>query len=168
MVYRTQYKADAYNPPVIRLVVPDGKPEAATKRWSPVVAFTKRVAKAEGINLQEIRLHYHPTATIACFDAEASWEEQWVAFCGGQNRETALHELAHLVVEDYHSKAWAVALMALHRAYLPPTRCRRADRVLAIEYRAARPLYAARYEENAPPFKSDKVARRRARRPRRW
>jgi hypothetical protein len=168
MAVRIQYKAAAYNPPVIRVVVPNDKPEAATRRWSPVLAFTKRVAKAERIVLDEIRLHHHPKGSIACFDAEASWEDHWIAFCGGQNRETALHELAHLVVEDYHSKAWAIALMALHRAYLPPARCRRADRVLAIEYRSARPLYAARYGENPPPFKSDKTARRRARRPRRW
>jgi hypothetical protein len=153
---------------VIRVVVPNDKPEAATRRWSPVLAFAKRVAKAERINLEEIRLHHHPKGSIACFDAEASWEDHWIAFCGGQNRETALHELAHLVVEDYHSKTWAVALMALHRAYLPPARCRRADRVLAMEYRSARPLYAARYGENPPPFKSEKPARRRARRPRRW
>jgi hypothetical protein len=168
MVVRIRYRAAAYNPPVIRVIVPNDKPDTAVRRWSSVLAFTKRVAKAERIVLDEIRLHHHPKGSIACFDAEASWEDHWIAFCGGQNRETALHELAHLVVEDYHSKTWATALMALHRAYLPPARCRRADRVLAIEYRSARPLYAARYGENPPPFKSDKTARRRARRPRRW
>lgn len=166
-VARTRYKVAAYNPPVIRVIVPNDKPEAATRLWSPVIAFTRRVAKAEGINLEEIHLHHHPKGATACYDAEASWEDHWIAFCGGQNRETVLHELAHLIVEDYHSKAWATATMALHRAYLPPARCRRADRVLAMEYRSARPVYAARYGENAPPFKSERAERRRARRPRR-
>lgn len=135
---------------MVALIVPPDKSPEAVRKWLPVVAFTRRVAKAEGINLIEIRLHSHARGSIACYDAQASWEDHFVEFCGGQNRETALHELAHLVVEDYHSRVWATALMALHRTYLPPARCQRADRVLAMEYRSARPLYLARYGHAAP------------------
>lgn len=125
-----------------------------------MVAFTRRVAEAEGIDLREIRLHAHARGSIACYDAQASWEDHFVEFCGGQNRETALHELAHLIVEDYHSKTWAVCLMALHRTYLPPARARRADRVLAMEYRSARPLYLARYGHSAPKKSEEPPARK--------
>ena len=146
--------------PMTRLVVPEGKPAAAVRRWAPVLRFTRRVAEAERVKLEEIRLHSHPRGAQACFDAQASWEDHFIEFCGGQNRETALHELAHLIVEDYHSKTWAVSLMALHARYLPAERCKRADRVLAIEYRSARPLYLARYGSSAPRFKSDTPARK--------
>ena len=79
-----------------------------------------------------------------------------IEFCGGQDRETALHEIAHLITKEGHSRIWAVALMALHRRYLSPDRCHRADRVLAMEYRSARPLYLERYGSAAPRLKIEK------------
>jgi hypothetical protein len=151
---------------VIPLVVPEDKPADAVKRWTPVIAFTRRIAKMEKVHIDEIRLHSHPIGAEACYDAEASWEDRAVIeFCGGQNRETALHELAHLITKEGHSRIWAFALMALHRRYLSPERCGRADRVLAMEYRSARPLYLERYGSAAPRIKIEKDrAKKRVRR----
>jgi hypothetical protein len=53
-----------------------------------------------------------------------------------------------------------VCLMALHRLYLPKARCLRADRVLAMEYRSARPLYLARYGHSAPKKSEEPPARK--------
>ena len=91
---------------MIALIVPPDKSPEAVKKWLPVVAFTRRVAKAEGINLKEIRLHSHPRGSIACYNAQASWEDHFVEFCGGQNRETALHELAHMWFGDLVTMDW--------------------------------------------------------------
>jgi hypothetical protein len=135
---------------MIRLIVPEDKPAEKVDAWKPTIAFLERVAEAEKIRVEAVILHSHPEGSLGCFDGEADFDEYTVTLCSGQDKETILHELAHLSVNDYHSRKWAIETMRLHSKYLSPKKALHADRVLAIEYRSARPLFAAKYGFNSP------------------
>ena len=135
---------------MIEVRIPPEKPAAQVAKWRPTIAFLRRVAAAEKIHVTAIILHAHPAGTIGCYDGEADFDEATIALCSGQDKETVLHELAHLSSNDYHGKKWATEVMRLHSKYLPKAKALHADRVLAIEYRSARPLFAAKYGFHAP------------------
>lgn len=135
---------------MIRLIVPQDKPVEKVDAWKPTIAFLERVSEAESIRVEAVILHSHPDGSIGCYDGEADFDEYTVSLCSGQDKETILHELAHLSVNDYHSRKWAIETMRLHSKYLSAKKALHADRVLAIEYRSARPLFAVKYGFAAP------------------
>lgn len=135
---------------MISYLIPPDKPAEQVRKWQPILRFLARVSNAEGIEVRAVALHNHPEGTVACYDGETDFDEKRIDLCGGQDRETVLHELAHLESDDYHGKRWASSLMHLHGKYLSPKRAAHADRVLAIEYRAARPLFRLKYGFAAP------------------
>lgn len=128
-----------------KLIIPDDKPLQSVEKWLPIFDYLVKVAKAEGIPVKEMRVHSHPAGTYACWDAEADFDEMSVTFCGGQDRETVLHELAHLLVEDHHTRVWAQELFRMHRLYLPKHRVARADRAVARDYQKGMSLYKEVY-----------------------
>jgi len=137
------------------VVVPPEKPADDVARWQPTLRYLQRVVDAEGVRLDEVHLHHHPRRRdgrrrVACFCAEADWETHTLTLCGGQDRQTILHEVGHLIVEDYHTAIWSAETMRLHRVWLPAHRVQHADRLLAMEYRKARGLYRAVYGAPAP------------------
>jgi len=129
----------------VELRIPEGKPEDQVARWRPTIRFLERVAKAEGINVAAVQLHNHPPGSRACYDGEADFDESLITLCGGQDRETVLHELAHLQTQTWHKRSWALALVRLHERWLSPRKCARADRSLAHDYPKARRVYRAKY-----------------------
>lgn len=135
---------------MIEVQIPPEKPAAQVAKWRPIISFLRRVAAAEKITVNAIILHAHPTGTIGCYDGEADFDEATISLCSGQDKETVLHELAHLSSDDYHGKKWSTELMRLHSKYLSPKKALHADRVLAIEYRSARPLFFTKYGFHAP------------------
>jgi len=135
---------------MIRLIVPEDKPVEKVDAWKPTIAFLERVSEAEKIRVEAVILHSHPEGSLGCYDGEADFDEYTVTLCSGQDKETILHELAHLAVSDWHSRKWAAETMRLHSKYLSPRKALHADRVLAIEYRSARPLFALKYGFAAP------------------
>jgi hypothetical protein len=135
---------------MIRLIIPEDKPVEKVDAWKPTIAFLERVAEAEAIRVEAVILHSHPDGSIGCYDGEADFDGYTVTLCSGQDKETILHELAHLSVNDYHSRKWAIETMRLHSKYLSPKKALHADRVLAIEYRSARPVFAVKYGFAAP------------------
>ncbi len=141
---------DRYHSRMIEIIIPPEKPESEVRRWYPILRFLKRVAAAEKIEVRTVALHAHAPGTVSCYDGETDFDEKRIDLCSGQDKETVLHELAHLESDDYHGKRWSMSLMHLHQKYLPKARCEHADRVLAIEYRAARPLFRERYGVSAP------------------
>lgn len=111
-----------YAAPVVE--IPDGKPADSVAAWQPTIAYLCKVAAAEGIRLEVIRLHHHPKGVEACYLAESAWEDSgWsIDLCGRNGRidvVTALHELAHLESEDGHGIPWVLSLYRLHRRWLP-------------------------------------------------
>lgn len=134
----------------VEVIIPPDKPAQAVARWQPIIRYTKKVAELEGIDLRQIILHSHPAGSMACYMAEADWEAHSITLCGGQDRQTALHELAHLLIEDYHTRFWAQELFRMHRLYLPANRVGRADRMVAKEYPKARQLYSSVYGTRPP------------------
>lgn len=145
---------------MIEVRIPPEKPAAQVAKWRPYISFLRRVAAAEKIHVNAIILHAHPTGTIGCYDGEADFDEATISLCSGQDKETILHELAHLSSDDYHGKKWATELMQLHSKYLSPKKALHADRVLAIEYRSARPLFFSKYGFHAPKERRGEVSGR--------
>ena len=129
----------------MELRIPEGKPEDQVERWRATIRFLERVAKAEGINVAAVQLHNHPIGSRACYDGEADFDESVIALCSGQDRETVLHELAHLQTQTWHKRSWAQALFRLHARWLSPRKCAKADRALARDYPKARRVYRAKY-----------------------
>lgn len=129
----------------MELRIPEGKPEDQVERWRPTIRFLERVAKAEGINVAAVQLHNHPIGSRSCYDGEADFDESVIALCSGQDRETVLHELAHLQTQTWHKRSWAQALFRLHERWLSPRKCAKADRALARDYPKARRVYRAKY-----------------------
>jgi len=123
------------------------------KRYEPVLRFIKRVADAEGVVVNLVRLHDHKAGSCGV-DAEADMEEYSIDLCGAWDRATALHEIAHLVVIDnatrHHTRAWAVKVMELNEKYLPAARAERANRRIALDHNKARHLYRQRTGKRIP------------------
>lgn len=139
----------------MHIIVPPDKPAADTARWQPTLRFLQRVVDGEHVRLDAVHLHHHPrrpdgSRPVACYCGEADWEFHTLTLCGGQDRLTVLHEVAHLIVEDYHTVIWSAEVMRLHRVWLPADDVQHADRLLAMEYRKARSLYRSVYGASAP------------------
>lgn len=139
----------------MQIIVPPDKPAADTARWQPILRYLQRVVDGEHVRLDTVYLHHHPrrpdgSRQVACFCGEADWQDHTLTLCGGQDRITILHEIAHMIVEDHHTAIWSAETMRLHRVWLPADQVQHADRLLAIEYRKARGLYRSVYGAPAP------------------
>lgn len=139
----------------MRIVIPPDKPAESVAKWRPILQYLQHVASVESVRVDEVRLHHHANRSrkrpaLACYAAEADWDHHTIDLCGGQDKATVLHEIAHLLTEEHHTRRWSAVLMRLHRQYLPPRKVQRADRMLAMEYPKARPLYRERYGAPAP------------------
>lgn len=110
-----------------------------------MLTFLRRIATRENIEVRKI--DFHPRHRPDCFDAETDFDEKSITFCGSIDRITVLHELAHLAVDQPHTRAWAERLLELHQEYLPPDVRRRADRSIALNYGKGATAYYRKYRK---------------------
>ena len=117
--------------------------EARKAKCLVMLRFLKRIAKKEQIEV--LKVGFHPHHRPDCFDAETDFEDKSIVFCGSIDRITVLHELAHLSVDQPHTRAWAERLLEYHDRYLPADVRARADRSIALNYGKGATAYYRKY-----------------------
>jgi len=124
---------------------------AAWRRWRPTLEMLALVAARKRRRLRWVRVHEHLGAR-----REPAHPFGWVVTESGEmflcsyDKETALHEFAHLVTGDSHGDAWARACFELHRGFLAPGAVRAAD-LEVTRYLAGRREWRRRFGERPEP-----------------
>lgn len=124
--------------------VDTAKPEQDVIAYIPTLAYVERIAQLEGVQLQGHILHAHRKGAAACFTAEADFDEMTIAWCtrhGSPDRRSALHEIAHLIADDYHTVYWATVVHELADRYLSSAEAARLKREIAHGYPAGHSTY---------------------------
>ena len=129
----------------IMQVIWDNVDPVRKARYAPMIAWMRRIAKREGIEV--LRVDFHPKHRPTCHDAETDFDEKSVNFCGNCDKITILHELAHLATDSPHTRAWADLLLEYHERYLSPATRKRADRNLALNYGKGQSAYYRKYRK---------------------
>ncbi len=97
-----------------------GNPPASFKElWQPLIAWTKKVAEAEGIHVSLLEIHHHTSSPVKCPLGEAGKDKPTIMLCTyHDDKDTALHELAHVVTAGLHSAEWSTMFIRLINKWL--------------------------------------------------
>lgn len=97
-----------------------GKPPASFKLlWQPLIDWVKKVAVAEGIYVSLLEIHYHDSKSVKCPLGEAGKDTPTVMLCTFyDDKDTALHELAHVATPGFHSAEWSELFLKLINKWL--------------------------------------------------
>ena len=123
---------------------------AGWRYWRTTLTLLAKAVQARRVRLQWVRIHEHIGTR-----REPSHPFGWVIpesgemFLCSYDRETALHELSHLVTGDSHGDEWARTCFRYHRAFLPPHAVRAAD-LEVTRYLSGRREWRRRFGERPP------------------
>lgn len=97
-----------------------GTPDASFKLlWKPLIEWTDMVAKAEGIKISLLEIHHHQKTPVKCPLGEADREKPEIMLCTfHDDKDTALHEIAHVATPGLHSSEWSELYVKLIRKWL--------------------------------------------------
>jgi hypothetical protein len=106
------------------LVIPVQMPKRDLTRWRKSLTVVAAIAESRKINLTVVRLHYHnpPKSRSSYGDhhpmGEAETDFGEVTLCAN-DVDTAVHELAHIITKENHTKKWAETYIKLATEYMP-------------------------------------------------
>ena len=102
-----------------RLIKPKAMPDEALIPWLATLELIDRVITDKNIKVKKVRIHYHPNGMRTDHAlGEADFDYKTIVLCAS-DFDTALHEIAHIWMNEYHSKKWARALYRLYDEYVP-------------------------------------------------
>lgn len=128
-----------------------GIPKAALDMWEENLKFLNELLVKNSISLVHVYLHWHNDPDLIHYCGVTYLDEKRMAFCQGNDKETMLHEVAHLMVKfPEHNEKWADVLLQLHAKYLKGTELRNADAELCKDYTKAVNAYRERYKKEPP------------------
>ena len=122
------------------LVIPVRMPKSDLARWRKSLSVVAAIAESRKINLTVVRLHYHnpPKSRSSYGDhhpmGEAETDFGEVTLCAN-DVDTAVHELAHIVTKEAHTRKWAATYIRLATEYMPLGVAKRALRHAAKFYK---------------------------------
>ena len=108
-------------PGTVRIVYDPEAPSSEKQRWRPVTSLIRKVCAEQGIRLGRVHLHYHPDGAHTLPDSHPHGEaEYWgkTIFLCTADKDTALHEIAHVWTKSWHSPKWAEAYLYLCEQYM--------------------------------------------------
>jgi hypothetical protein len=92
-------------------------------RWLPVIRLVHTVCEQQGIPLKVLTFHHHVPARRGWQDhheyGEADLDDKIIELCA-KDHDTALHELAHIWCDTFHTEKWARAYIKLLLIYMLP------------------------------------------------
>jgi hypothetical protein len=129
-------------------------PSRVLATWEENVRFLDHILKSYQLDLFQIYLHWHKDPDLSHYCGVTYIDEKRMAFCTGNDKETMLHEVAHLKygVPD-HNEKWANHLIDLHHAHLKGVDLKKADAELVRDYKNAEKAYKKRFGTLPGPVK---------------
>lgn len=125
-------------------------PKRVVATWEESITFLDQVVKERGLDLYHVFIHWHADPDTAHYCGVTYIDEKRMAFCQGNDKETMLHEIAHLQYKlQAHDEQWAERLIDLHHAYLSGERLEKANADLGRDYRSAAKVLK-RYQPKKP------------------
>ena len=93
-------------------------------RWNPIIRLIHTVSQQQKIHVSELQFHHHSPPRRTWKDhhdmGEADLDDKIIYLCS-KDFDTALHELAHIWTDTYHTEKWAGAYVKLCLIYLLPS-----------------------------------------------
>ena len=134
-----------------------GMPGKALSLWEDNLKFLEGLLQKYKLDLIQVYLHWHKDPDEIHYCGVTWLDERRMAFCAGNDKETMLHEVAHvMMMYPEHDEAWANQSLSLHKDNLTAQELRKADSELCKDYSAAAKAYRKRYSKEPP-----KLARKR-------
>jgi hypothetical protein len=123
-----------------------GMPRRVLDTWEENIKFLDSLLVNHKLTLYQAFIHWHKDPDIVHYCGVTYLDEKRMAFCSGNDKETMLHEVAHLQygISD-HNERWADRLITLHRKYLKGSELKRADGDLAHDYTNAAKAFKKRF-----------------------
>lgn len=129
-----------------------GFQKEAWELWRPTLLLLEKVLKEKKWKLNWVRIHSHlgaqrsPRHSMAWVDKDTDT----MLLCHF-DKDTMLHEIAHLPKDDAHSDAWAKRLWNLQDKYLNKAEARKGHLELT-RYLSGRRLYIKKLGERPPKY----------------
>jgi hypothetical protein len=120
--------------------------------WKPTLLLLEKVLSDKNWKLEWVRIHSHlgvtrsPRHSMAWVDKDTNT----MLLCHF-DKETMLHEIAHLPKDDAHSDAWAKRLWDLQETYLNKKEAA-AGQLELTRYLSGRRLYIKKFGEKPPKY----------------
>lgn len=129
-----------------RVVFPEKMNDRERARWVPIIRLVNLVSQQQNIEFVELNFHHHVPPRRGWTEdhhelGEADLDDKIITLCS-KDYDTALHELAHIWTDTFHTEKWAKAYIKLLMLYMLPAEA---------EYHIA--LNATRY----PAFKKAQI-----------
>lgn len=127
-----------------------GFERAAWILWKPTLTLLDLVNKEKKLKLSWVRIHSHLGAKKSPSHA-MGWadDESRTMFLCHFDKETMLHEAAHLITIGSHTDRWAKTLFDLYDLYLPKKQARKAQDEMG-RYLSGRRVYLKKFGSRAP------------------
>lgn len=130
-----------------------GMPPKAVAMWESNLRFLEDLLQKYKLDLVQAYVHWHKDPDEVHYCGVTWLDEKRMAFCSGNDKETMLHEIAHLItMYPEHDEKWADQLLVLHKENLKGTELRKADSELCKDYSAAAKAYKKRYKKDPPKY----------------
>ena len=114
-----------------------GMPARILVSWEAAIRFLDTTLKDQSLELYHVYVHWHADPDLQHYCGVTYLDDKRMAFCSGNDRETMLHEIAHLKYgSTEHDDKWAAILFALHKKYLKGKEREKADAELAKDYKS--------------------------------
>ena len=131
-----------------------GMPGRALVQWEESLKFLNEVLKTYKVPLIHVYLHWHKDPDVAHYCGITYIDEKRMAFCQGNDKDTMLHEVAHVLMNyPEHDEKWANRLIDLHHAHLKGSELKKADAELVKDYGTAAKAYKKRFGKLPGPVK---------------
>ncbi len=105
-----------------------GMPIKALNLWENNLRFLEELLKKYKLDLVQVYIHWHKDPDEIHYCGVTWMDERRMAFCAGNDKETMLHEVAHLMMMyPEHDELWSDQLLTLHKDNLTAKELRVAD-----------------------------------------
>lgn len=107
-----------------RVVFPANMNDREKVRWSPIIRLVHLISEQQRITFVELNFHHHVPPRRGWTDdhhemGEADLDDKIITLCS-KDYDTAIHELAHIQTDTFHTEKWAKAYIKLLMLYMLP------------------------------------------------
>ena len=107
-----------------RVVFPEKMNDRERARWVPIIRLINLVSQQQNIEFVELNFHHHVPPRRGWTEdhhelGEADLDDKIITLCS-KDYDTALHELAHIWTDTFHTEKWAKAYIKLLMLYMLP------------------------------------------------
>lgn len=144
-----------------RVVFPEKMNDRERARWVPIIRLVNLVSQQQNIEFVELNFHHHVPPRRGWTEdhhelGEADLDDKIITLCS-KDYDTALHELAHIWTDTFHTEKWAKAYIKLLMLYMLPAEAEYHIALNATRYPAFKKAYLrleSRRNKVPPPHKN--------------